>query len=142
MESSLLLIISFNTLSVCYSTDIVFLAEPSDVTVMEGGTTKICCSYSGTTSNPSWRINDSVHNWYWLPPKHTFNTSAMALLISDVDVSLNNTRYQCFLPTARSAVGTLRVISMIYTDTSSTISGKSALSHNNYLFSVHYNNPL
>ena len=88
-----------------------FLSEPRDTTTVVGGTAEMCCSYQGSSSNPTWRIDGVIYNWYGpLPRKHTFNITTKILLIKDVDVTLNGTEYQCLLPSIQSSVGTLYII--------------------------------
>ena len=87
-----------------------FLAQPRDATVVVGGTARMCCVYQGSNSNPSWGINGLIYNWYSLPPKHHFNLTAKTLFIEKVDRWMNNSKYQCFLPSTSSTIGTLYVL--------------------------------
>ena len=81
----------------CYITGgFSWIREPRNVTAVVGSDVFFPCEYSGVTAQPLWRRDgvtfDPQHD---PPPKHSPNETG--LVISDVDVSMNMTRYSCFL---------------------------------------------
>ena len=66
------------------------------------------CSYSGTTVLPFWFINGIFYPIDRLPSNHSY--VGWRLIVRDVQLSDNNTHYQCAFITIRSNIGTLYVI--------------------------------
>ena len=94
-----------------------FSTQPHNVTVTEGNEASFACSFNGSFSVPGWKINGRTYTWNTLPAKHEFTGSQ--LVVSDVDVSMNGSTYQCFIGAMyQSAVGTLTVLAR--TDMDST----------------------
>ena len=77
--------------------EIVFIREPMNVTVSEGMDSYFPCSYNGTNRSPVWKINNHTYFINSLPIKTSYNGSV--LTVRDVDLSLNNTSYFCFITT-------------------------------------------
>ena len=98
------------------------------MTVLDGDDVRFSCIFEGSAIVPAWRINGEIYTWSSLPDRHTFN--GKYLFIENVDVSMNGTTYQCFIPgVAQSIVGILTVITMsMYTINNMIITSYSSLS--------------
>ena len=66
-----------------------------NVTVSEGMDAYFPCSYNGTNRSPTWKINNHTYFINNLPMKTSYNGSV--LTVSNVDLSLNNTSYYCYI---------------------------------------------
>ena len=89
----------------------MFTAEPQSVTVFTGETVQFNCTALGQITTPIWNINDIVYTWMQLPDKHYFNIATGSLTVTDVDLSMNNSTYQCYISnTGPSAIGVLYVV--------------------------------
>lgn len=96
-----------------FAAAVQFTAEPHDVTVHEGETVKFCCMYnSGEFS--SWYINGTLHHRARLTGHYEYNFDW--LIVRNVTLSLNNTSFQCVLPSSglQSAIGVLYVVPSRY----------------------------
>ena len=89
--------------------------DPSDISRPEGATdVSIHCPFSAVAdSAPIWRINSTLYEPLSL--KYPLMPTIDGINIRLVDRSLNNTTFQCFLPTgdglkvSSSSIGTLTV---------------------------------
>lgn len=92
--------------------DIQFATQPQDITVNEGEEGFIACKILNIEAAPRWEIifaNQSVLTLpsSFLPQKHLFNGSGVRLL--DVDSSLNQTAYSCYLTLAQDKKRNFRI---------------------------------
>ena len=91
-----------------------FYDQPEDLHLQPGETAKFSCKYNGHNIIATWKINDLLYYWKDLPSNHRYDVLNFTLTVSDVDVKLNNTKYQCILPTAKSSIGVLYIGMYIY----------------------------
>ena len=98
----------------CIFYDIVVMSDidithgPEDITVHEGGCATFQCKYTGTTSIPFWYIGGALHTIEDLPNRHHYLNRSVT--VCDVQLSDNQTEYQCVFFNAFSSTGTLTVI--------------------------------
>lgn len=105
------------------SNSVQFLTEPVNVTVREGDSTFMPCSFVNTAIAPFWEITLEKKmtiktSSSTLPPNFTFNGSG--IIFDDVKVSLSQSTYTCYLmytakgmrgfQILRSSTGTITVI--------------------------------
>ena len=93
----------------------MFVNEPSNVTVVEGGSSYFPCEYTTVTVAPVWVINGITRTSSNLPLNHYYNGSGLVIL--NVNVQLNGSCYSCIvyyftgmnIETLRSRKGCLTV---------------------------------
>lgn len=105
-------------------TGLIFVSEPSNVTVGVGQEAHFSCSYYGTHASPLWNIihpggTSKTVSTARLPLKHSSN--ATGLTVVDVEDSHNMTSYSCLfqiynrnrIELITSTIGTLIVLETI-----------------------------
>lgn len=102
------LYIPIATILFCSFPTVTFIEGPSDVYVAVGEDTYFNCRYNGTQDLPDIVINDEYERPNTLPPRHRFES--MRLIITDVQLSDNNSRYQCSFPGSLSSIGQIFIV--------------------------------
>ena len=92
----------------------VLAAGPENITRLEGEeNVQVDCPFS-LTGTPIWRINDSLHDPLSL--QQPFTPTVFGITITQVQRNIDQTRFQCFVPSGNglqvtaSEIGTLTVI--------------------------------
>ena len=81
---------------------------PENTSVVEGSTAEFPCFFVGTSNIPlQWKINNTVYSINELPDGHFYRNHT--LLVTDVNLSLNSTKYQCQIANIKSFVAVLTV---------------------------------
>ena len=62
---------------------------------------------------PFWGINGSYHDWSKLPPGYSIDLSDFTLIINNVTIAMNGTRYSCVVEGVESEIAFLYVLSNI-----------------------------
>lgn len=84
-----------------------FTAQPEDITAVEGETVKFSCILQESNSSPIWIINNILYHRINLGGNYRYEKDGLTVL--NVELSMNNTSFQCITPTAESTVGILYV---------------------------------
>ena len=80
---------------------------PEDTSVIEGSAAEFPCFFVGTSNIPLWKINNTVYSIDELPSEHFYRNQT--LLVTNVNLSLNLTKYQCQIANIKSSVAVLIV---------------------------------
>ena len=74
---------------------------PRNITRGEGSERELipCLSYP-VQATPFWKINDTIYYYSDVPPPLKVSRSGREIIITTVDLSLNNTSFQCFIPSS------------------------------------------
>lgn len=88
---------------------------PRNITRGEGtGDVTIPCQLHALDATPFWKINSTIYYYSDMPPPFEVSTSGREVGITAVDLSLNGTSFQCFIPSVNglitSSIGILTVI--------------------------------
>ena len=73
----------------------------------------ILCTTNPPHATPFWKINETVHYFSDLPRLFMVSHSGREIIIPVIDISMNGTSFQCFIPTSSgnglvsSSTGTL-----------------------------------
>ena len=81
---------------------------PQDVSVNEGGSTSLNCTFTGTRDVPDWIINGVTYSSSSLPPRHSWFNQRLTII--NVNMSDNGTTYQCVVIPIFSGIATLTVV--------------------------------
>ena len=89
---------------------------PRNITRSVGSTNpQILCSKYPIEATPFWKINETTYYFSEVPPPFIPSPSGRVVTIPVVEVSLNQTSFQCFIPTSdgglfSSPIGILTVL--------------------------------
>ena len=60
----------------------------------------ILCTTNPPHATPFWKIDETVYYFSDLPPLFRASHSGREIIIPVVDISMNGTSFQCFIPTS------------------------------------------
>lgn len=108
-----------------YVGEVLWIRQPTNMTVTVGSDVLIPCEYSGVGSLPPfWRHNEYTFYSLYLPSaKYSFNRSG--LTIHNITLAMNMDRYSCYIElfngNVESTIGVITVIQKVQSSVTVTV---------------------
>lgn len=88
-------------------TGVEFVREPENTDTCVGNSVFFPCEFMGSAFVPFWRINDTSYVRQTLPDEYRFHFTGLGINL--VQLTMNNTKFQCIVAGMESGVGILFV---------------------------------